>query len=66
MKNNKETYKRVYNIQKDTFNDNSKKWGIEKEEIEDLFSEFWTEFETGKTKSIKEFLISRKYKEKIE
>lgn len=63
MKRNKEIYNRVYEVQRETFfNNSAKKWNIEKNEIEELFKEFWYEFETGKINSIREFLLDRKYK----
>jgi hypothetical protein len=48
--------------QKQVFMEHSvKKWKIKKEEATELFQEFFTEFLNGKTKSIREFLISRGY-----
>lgn len=65
MKTNREIYDKVFNIQKDTFMSYSiKKWQIKKDEAEEVFLEFWTEFENKKTNSIREFLTERGYKEK--
>lgn len=63
-KGQEEVLKKVEKTQKETFIQNSlKKWGINKEEAEDLFAEFMTEFLSGKTKSIRAFLLNRNYKE---
>jgi len=61
-----EVLKRVEETQRGAFMNHSvKKWGINKAEAKDLFAEFMTEFLSGKTKSIRTFLLARNYK-KIE
>jgi len=63
MRSNKKTYELVYKNQKDTFfNYSVKKWNIPKEEAEDLFAEYFTEFENEKTNSIAQFLASKGFK----
>lgn len=58
-----EVLQRVESNQRDTFiHHSAKKWGVDKKDIEELFQEYFTEFLNGKTKSIREFLISRGYK----
>lgn len=58
-----EYLKRFEENQRHTFTKHSaKKWGVKKEEAEELFQEYMTEFLNGKTKSIRTFLISRGYK----
>jgi len=63
IQKSKEVWNRVYENQKDTFyNYSAKKWNIPKEDVADLFAEYFTEFENEKTNSIAQFLYSRGYR----
>lgn len=57
-----EVLKRVEKNQKDVFfNYSAKKWNIKKDEVLELFQEYFTEFLNGKVKNIATFLTERGY-----